>query len=34
VAGEDIPVGVSPALESGSIPSSALIAETARRMLA
>jgi pyruvate dehydrogenase E1 component beta subunit len=34
VAGEDIPVAVSPALESGSIPSSGLIAETVERMLA
>jgi pyruvate dehydrogenase E1 component beta subunit len=34
VAGEDIPVAVSPALESGSIPSSGLIVETVQRMLA
>jgi len=33
VAGEDIPISVSTALERGSVPSAALIAETAERML-
>jgi pyruvate dehydrogenase E1 component beta subunit len=30
LGGEDIPIPVSPALEKGSIPSAALIADTAR----
>ena len=34
VAGEDIPISVSTALESGSLPGPQLIAETAGRMLA
>lgn len=34
VAGEDIPISVSTILEQGSVPSAALIAETAGRMLA
>ncbi len=34
VAGEDIPISVSPALEAGSVPGPALIVETALRMLA
>lgn len=33
IAGEDIPIPVSPVLESGSIPDAAIVAETARRML-
>jgi pyruvate dehydrogenase E1 component beta subunit len=33
VAGEDIPISVSPALEAGSVPDPALIVETALRML-
>ena len=33
VAGEDIPISVSTALEAGSVPGPALIAETAARML-
>ena len=33
VAGEDIPISVSTALEAGSVPGPALIAETALRML-
>lgn len=34
VAGEDIPISVSPALESGSVPSAALIAEAGARLVA
>lgn len=34
VAGEDIPISVSVALEEGSIPSPALVAETARKLVA
>jgi len=34
VAGEDIPISVSPALEAGSVPGPALIVDTALRMLA
>jgi len=34
VAGEDIPISVSPGLESGSVPGPRLIAETAERLLA
>jgi pyruvate dehydrogenase E1 component beta subunit len=34
VAGEDIPISVSPALEAGSVPGPALIAGTAARMVA
>ena len=34
VAGEDIPISVSPVLEAGSVPGPALIVETALRMLA
>ncbi len=33
VAGEDIPISVSPVLETGSVPGAGLIADTARRML-
>lgn len=33
LAGEDVPIPVAPALESGSIPSAASIAETARLMM-
>ena len=33
IAGEDIPIPVSPTLESGSIPSAAFVAETARRLV-
>ena len=33
IAGEDIPIPVSPGLESASIPTAALIADTVRRML-
>ncbi len=33
IAGEDIPIPVSPALESGSIPSAALVRDTVRRMV-
>lgn len=33
IAGEDIPIPVSPALESGSIPTAALIVDTVGRML-
>ena len=33
VAGEDVPISVSTVLERGSVPSAALIAETAERML-
>lgn len=33
IAGEDIPIPVSPTLESGSIPSAALVVDTVRRMV-
>jgi pyruvate/2-oxoglutarate/acetoin dehydrogenase E1 component len=33
VAGEDIPISVSPALESGSVPDVALIEDVAGRMM-
>lgn len=33
IAGEDIPIPVSPVLEGGSIPGTAIVAETARRMI-
>jgi pyruvate/2-oxoglutarate/acetoin dehydrogenase E1 component len=34
VAGEDVPISVSTALETASVPSADLVADTARKMLA